>query len=90
MHDDLTLVDLHYALQSAFGWDDSTEPRGKSACARLDELDLREGQQIAYVFDFGEEWRVGLTLKEKRPADGRVVARCIEKVGAAPPQYARG
>ncbi|MBW3609065.1 MAG: plasmid pRiA4b ORF-3 family protein [Actinobacteria bacterium] len=116
VHDDLTLVDLHYALQSAFGWDDdhlysfwlggtfwgaedghymhpfhaaSTEPRGKSACARLDELDLREGQQIAYVFDFGQEWRVGLTLKEKRPADGRAVARCIEKVGAAPPQYAR-
>src|SRR4051812_49483144 len=22
VHDDLTLVDLHYALQSAFGWDD--------------------------------------------------------------------
>jgi hypothetical protein len=116
VHDDLTLVDLHYALQSAFGWDDdhlysfwlsgdfwgaedghymhpfhaaSIEPRGKSACARLDELDLREGQPIAYVFDFAQEWRVALTLKEKRVAAGRAVARCIEKVGAAPPQYAR-
>jgi hypothetical protein len=117
VHDDMTLVDLHYALQSAFGWDDdhlysfwlngdfwgaeaghymhpwhaaSIEPRGKSACARLDELDLREGQAIAYVFDFGDEWRVSLTLREKRPVDGRAVARCIERVGAAPPQYARG
>jgi len=116
VHDDLTLVDLHYALQSAFGWDDdhlysfwlngtfwgaeaghymhpfhaaSIEPPGKSACARLDELALDEGQQIAYVFDFGSEWRVALTLKEKRAVDGRAVARCIEKVGAAPPQYAR-
>ena len=117
VHDDLTLVDLHYALQSAFGWDDdhlysfwlsgafwgpedghymhpfhaaSSAPHAKSACARLDELDLREAQQIAYVFDFGHEWRVSLTLREKRPVDGRAVARCIEKVGAAPPQYARG
>jgi len=116
VHDDLTLVDLHYALQSAFGWDDdhlysfwldgafwgdeewhymrpihaaSLVPRGKSACARLDELDLTEGQPIAYVFDFASEWRVALTLKEKRPVDGRAVARCIEKVGTAPPQYAR-
>ena len=116
VHDDLTLVDLHYALQSAFGWDDdhlysfwlngefwsaedvhymhpfhaaSIDPPGKSACARLDELDLREGQPIAYVFDFASEWRVALTLKEKRPVEDRAVARCIEKVGAAPPQYAR-
>src|SRR3954471_4254901 len=89
VRDDLTLVDLHYALQSAFGWDDdhlysfwldgrfwgredghymhplhaaSLAPRGKSACARLDELDLADGQPIAYVFDFTQEWRVALTL----------------------------
>ena len=116
VHDDLTLVDLHYALQSAFGWDDdhlysfwlggafwgpeaghymhpfhaaSLDPPGRSACARLDELDLSEGQRLAYVFDFASEWRVALTLQAKRPVDGRAVARCIEKVGAAPPQYAR-
>ncbi len=67
----------------------SVDPPGKSACARLDELALAEGQAIAYVFDFGQEWRVALTLKEKRPVEGRAVARCIEKVGTAPPQYAR-
>jgi len=114
VHDDLTLVDLHYALQSAFGWDDdhlysfwldgafwgdevghymhpfhasSIDPPGKSACARLDELALDEGQPLAYVFDFASEWRVALTLKEKRAADGRAVSRCIEKVGTPPPQY---
>jgi hypothetical protein len=114
VHDDLTLVDLHYALQSAFGWDDdhlysfwldggfwgredghymhpfhaaSLQPAGKSACARLDELDLAEGQPIAYVFDFAQEWRVALTLREKRPVESAAVTRCIERVGAAPPQY---
>ena len=116
VHDDLTLVDLHYALQSAFGWDDdhlysfwldgafwgdedghymhpfhaaTAQPPGRSACARLDELDLAAGRRIAYVFDLCEEWRVALTLKEVRPVEGPAVARCIEKVGAAPPQYAR-
>jgi hypothetical protein len=117
VRDDLTLVDLHYALQSAFGWDDdhlysfwldgsfwasedahymhpyhaaSADPPGKSACARLDGLDLREGQRIAYVFDLAREWRVALTLGEIRAADERAVTRCIERVGAAPPQYDLG
>ena len=118
VRDDLTLVDLHYALQSAFGWDDdhlysfwldgsfwsssedghymhpyhaaSFDPPGKSACTRLDELNLSAGQQIAYVFDFGCEWRVELTLKEIQATDGRAVARCIERIGTAPPQYPPG
>jgi hypothetical protein len=112
VRDDLTLVDLHYALQSAFGWDDdqlysfwlhgrfwgvaeqhythpyhaaSSHPRGRSAVARLDELALTEGQQIAYVFDFGREQRVMLELREIRAGGGPMAARCIERVGVAPP-----
>jgi hypothetical protein len=112
VRDDLTLVDLHYALQSAFGWDDdqlysfwlhgtfwgaedqhythpyhaaSRDPRGRSAVARLDELALTEGQRIAYVFDFWREQRVTLELREIRAGGGRPLARCIERVGAAPP-----
>jgi hypothetical protein len=117
VRDDLTLVDLHYALQSAFGWDDdhlysfwldgsfwasdddryihpyhaaSAATPGKSACAQLDGLGLAEGQRIAYVFDFGQEWRVELTLDAIRAFDERAVSRCIESVGAAPPQYPLG
>lgn len=113
VRDDLTLVDLHYALQSAFGWDDdqlysfwlngtfwgaeaerythphhaaSPDTRARSAVARLDELALAEGQQIAYVFDFGHEQRVTLRLREVRPGGGRTLARCIERIGAAPPR----
>ncbi len=116
VRDDLTLVDLHYALQSAFGWDDdqlysfwlhgtfwgaeeehythpyhaaARDPRGRSAVARLDELALTEGQRIAYVFDFEREWRVQLELREIRAAQGRAVARCVEREGTAPPQYDR-
>jgi hypothetical protein len=112
VRDDLTLVDLHYALQSAFGWDDdqlysfwlhgtfwgaedqhymhpyhaaTRDPRGRSAVARLDELALTEGQRIAYVFDFWREQRVTLELREIRAGGGRSLARCIERVGAAPP-----
>jgi hypothetical protein len=114
VRDDMTLVDVHYALQSAFGWDDdhlysfwldgsfwasddghymhpyhagSVDPPGKSACARLDELALGEGRQIAYEFDFEREWRVLLELREIRAEAGRAVARCIEREGVAPPQY---
>ena len=116
VREDLTLVDLHYALQSAFGWDDdhlysfwldggfwasedahymhpyhatSVDPPGKSACARLADLDMFEGQRIAYVFDFEREWRVQLELCEIRAAQGRAVARCVEREGMAPPQYDR-
>jgi hypothetical protein len=112
VRDDLTLVDLHYALQSAFGWDDdqlysfwlhgsfwgaeeehythpynaaASAPRGRSAVARLDELALTEGQRIAYVFDFGREQRVTLELREIRAGGGPTLARCIERVGIAPP-----
>jgi hypothetical protein len=113
VRDDLTLVDLHYALQSAFDWDDdhlysfwldgefwgaeaehymhpkharSLDPAGRSATARLEELDLGAGRRIAYVFDLEREWRVMLELREVRAGDKRPVARCIEKVGAPPPQ----
>lgn len=114
VRDDMTLVDLHYALQSAFGWDDdhlysfwldgsfwasedarymhpsdadSVDPPGKSACARLDELALEQGRQIAYEFDFERAWRVLLKLREVRAEAGRAVARCIEREGTPPPQY---
>ncbi len=114
VRDDMTLVDLHYALQSAFGWDDdhlysfwldgsfwasrdghymhpyhaaSVDPPGRSACARLNELALEQGQMIAYEFDFEREWRVLLGLREIRAEAGSPVARCIEREGEAPPQY---
>ena len=115
VRDDLTLVDLHYALQSAFGWDDdhlyafwleggfwapdrehyvsphhatTADPRGRSACTSLGGLGLRAGQAISYVFDFGREWRVALTVRGIEADGERRSPRLLESAGAAPPQYA--
>ena len=51
------------------GWDMATgQPTRESADRRLDRLRLTKGQRIAYLFDFGDEWRVRLTLRD---IDGR-------------------
>lgn len=122
LRSDQTLVDVHYALQGAFDWDDdhlysfwlngtfwardSSEythpfhaaepslfgsfavgPAAKSAAVRLDRLKLRRGQRIAYLFDFGDEWRVALVLREITSDDGLPYPRLLEATGDAPPQY---
>ena len=46
-------------------------PRKRSAETRLDRARLLRGEKLAYVFDFGDEWRVLLTLKTIRADDGR-------------------
>jgi len=113
VRDDLTLVDLHYALQSAFGWDDDhlyafwlggrfwtssdehfTRPCGqyarsaRSAAITLEQLGLAEGRRVAYVFDFGDEWRVRLRVHEVMADDGSPSPRLLQAIGTAPPQYA--
>lgn len=35
-------------------------PAAKSAEVRLNRLRLEKGQRVAYLFDFGDEWRVAL------------------------------
>jgi hypothetical protein len=52
------------------------------------ELDLRSGQRIAYVFDFGDEWRVRLTVRERVGAEPCDHPRVLELHGTPPPQYA--
>lgn len=113
VRDDLTLVDLHYALQSAFGWDDDhlyafwmgggfwagTDPHHTSPCAELGErgrsaaiglrrLGLAEGRRMAYVFDFGDEWRVRLRVSDVLADDPGPSPRLLAWEGAAPAQYA--
>lgn len=53
----------------------------------LAELALAPGAKIAYVFDFGDEWRVMLTLREHANPDGPTYPRVLERKGSAPPQY---
>lgn len=67
---------------------DEAEPGARTADATLASLDLEVGQQIAYIFDFGDEWKVRLKLAELRPAGKEPLPAVVERVGAAPPQYA--
>lgn len=70
------------------GWDlPVAGPRRTSAEVRLDRLGLTKGQRIAYLFDFGDEWRVLLTLRQITADDGGCYPRLLESVGDAPPQY---
>jgi hypothetical protein len=39
------------------------------------------------VFDFGDEWRVRLTLRAPEPGDGGRYPRVIERTGQALPHY---
>jgi Plasmid pRiA4b ORF-3-like protein len=59
----------------------------KTADVELADLELEEGHEIAYVFDFGDEWRVRLRLDEVRPAGDEAVV-VLETRGKAPPQHA--
>jgi hypothetical protein len=58
----------------------------KTADVPVDELRLTVGARIAYVFDYGDEWRVMLTLRER--VDGsNAIPRVSDRRGTAPPQY---
>jgi Plasmid pRiA4b ORF-3-like protein len=59
----------------------------RTADLPIAELDLRVGRRIAYVFDFGDEWRVRLTVRERVAATGDH-PRVLELRGTPPPQYA--
>jgi hypothetical protein len=63
------------------------QPRKRSAETRLDRARLLQGKKLAYVFDFGDEWRVLLTLKTIRADDGRPYPLVLTAVGDPPPQY---
>jgi hypothetical protein len=61
-------------------WGDESEEYGRpgvtgsgrrTAAVPVDELDLQVGAKIAYVFDYGEEWRVMLTLLERSESSAR-------------------
>jgi hypothetical protein len=63
------------------------EQDAKTADVALDQLELGPGQEVAYLFDFGDDWRVMLRVDEIRPEPG-TMAREVESLGDAPPQYA--
>jgi hypothetical protein len=63
------------------------DPATRSARVRLGDLGLETGQKIAYVFDFGDEWRVELTLADVHAGDGAEYPALLESSGEARRQY---
>ena len=51
------------------------------------ELGLNPGAEIAYVFDFGDSWRVSLRLTETARGEETRYPRVVAAQGEAPPQY---
>ncbi len=64
------------------------ENEARSAAARLRDLDLQPGRPIAYVFDFGDEWRVLLELRKRVPLEpGARYPKVLDRSGTPPAQY---
>jgi hypothetical protein len=64
----------------------ASDTDSKTAEVPIDELRLKVGARIAYVFDYGDDWRVMLTLREHIDGGGPL-PRVSERRGTAPPQY---
>lgn len=85
-------------LDGNFWGDDATEYTSPvdsdeaehTADVPLAELSLEHGAKIAYVFDFGDDWRVRLELKKVASADDAEYPRVTDRVGEAPLQYPGG
>lgn len=53
----------------------------------LAELALHVGQSVGYVFDFGDDWRVRLTVEDCGAPEKVAHPRVLEVRGTPPPQY---
>ncbi len=124
LRSDLTLEEVHLAIQAAFGWanahlfrfsigghpfdwtsqvflcksdlaDGEFDDVGAPAAAdvRLDEALRDPGDQLHYVYDYGDAWDVTLRLEEvlPAPAEGRLpLATLVTGERAAPPEDSGG
>jgi hypothetical protein len=59
----------------------------KSAATTLRRLNLRKGQKLAYVYDFGDNISVTLHLREIAPAKNVRYPRVVALRGFSPEQY---
>lgn len=61
--------------------------------ARLDpvftiaETGVRKGSTLAYVFDYGDEWRLLVKVVDAWEPDNESYPMLVEAEGVAPPQY---
>jgi hypothetical protein len=64
------------------------ETEAGGAAVRLRDLELEPGRPIVYLFDFGDQWRVLLQLRERVPPDpGARYPKVVKRTREPPPQY---
>jgi hypothetical protein len=63
------------------------ESGARSARTAVGELDLERGQKIAYLFDYGDQWEVEVTVPDITDASEEAYPQVLERRGEAPPQY---
>jgi len=66
--------------------DEALEPKD-TADVPIGKLGLRKGRSIAYVFDFGDEWRVLLKVVDRWEAGDESYPMLGKAGGEPPPQY---
>jgi hypothetical protein len=67
---------------------DPDDDRVRSGRTALSELERRKGKSLAYLFDFGEEWRLLLKVVDRWDAGEDTYPMLVEAEGMPPPQYA--
>jgi hypothetical protein len=50
--------------------------KGRSAEVPIDDVALESGQKIAYIFDFGDEWRILLTSRRSSRQTATATRAC--------------
>lgn len=58
-----------------------------SARVEVRELGLRKGAELAYLFDYGDEWRLQLRLVDSWPSGEHSYPMLVDADGTVPPQY---
>lgn len=53
----------------------------------LAHLQLKRNAKLAYLFDYGDEWRLRLRVVDTWPADDACYPMLVDALGAPPPQY---
>jgi Plasmid pRiA4b ORF-3-like protein len=64
-----------------------TREKASAAEARIGDLGLRKGKTIAYLFDYGDEWRLPLKVVDRWEAGDEAYPALVEAEGTPPPQY---
>lgn len=58
-----------------------------SARVPIAETGIRRGSTLAYVFDYGDEWRLLVKVVDAWEPDAESYPMLVEAEGVAPPQY---